>query len=232
MKCFNVSLLIFSFLICSSAVIGKDDLSYVVVGSVADEQGIPLAGVEIRNYSDEIMATTDKNGKFSMIINKNIDCCVAIFSLAGYKQITKIFQYGTKEITVVMQLGDSFWSPPLCDSSSKKSNLLGWDLKVIIPKKAEVKKFADFDNIRIHLGFKSESEYQWMELGTGIIWLAVIPYKSLLLSHDVKERVIKGDGKGYYYEYTNDKGNIRDVREHIGIDYGGIDEHGKKWREV
>ena len=238
MKYLQILFYMFCFFIYHPVVMGEGNLDNKVVGRVVNKQGDPLSGVAIRRYFNGTSSgMTDEKGMFFLTIdlkefNNPESCCAVVFSLSGYKQMTKVFKYGENEIIVTMLPGENIWSPPICDSVSAKSNRLGWDLKVLMPKKAEVKKFIDFDNVRIHLGFKSKSEYQWMELGTGIFWLAAIPYKSLSLSHDIEERVIKDGEKGYYYEYINNNDSIRGVREHIGIDYRGIDEHGKKWREV
>ena len=236
MRRFKILIYIYCFLGCYSNAPGGDNSSNEVIGRVMNEQGLPLSGVEIRHYFNGSNSnTTDENGMFSLLINTDIDtdnCCVVTFLLSGYKRKTEVFKYGTNNITITMSSSENIWSPPLCNLISNKSDYLGWDLKVLLPKKAEIKKLPDSDNIRINIGFKSklETEYQWMELGTGALWLPVVPYKNLLRSQDIKEREIKGGN--YYYEYINDTGNVRDVREFIGVDYHGIDEHGKKWRDV
>ena len=238
MKSFSILFYILCFLSFLPDVMGENNSNNEVGGKVVNEQGVPLSGVEIRRHFNGTGSDrTNDNGMFLFTIalnefNDPESCCVVVFSLSGYKQVTKAFKYGTRNIMVTMVHGESVWSPPLCDSRSKISNRIGWDLKVLLPQEAEIKTFPDFDNIRIHIGFKSkpEKEHQWMELGTGLLWLPGVPYYNLLLNHKIEERTIKG--KDHYYEYSDNMGNIRDVREHIGMDYRGIDENGKKWREV
>ena len=225
---------IFCFFVRLPVVMGEDDPDNKVVVRVVNEQGKPMLGVNIKCYFDgACRGITNENGIVILTVNKDTvpeDCCVVVLSLSGYKQISKVFKYGTKEITVTMPSNESIWSPPLCNSVSNISKYSGWDLKILVPADTEVKSFPDFDNIRIHIEFKSKQEHQWMELGTGHLWLAAVPYKSLILSHVIEEREIKG--KDYYYEYIDNNENVLNVQNHIGIDYRGIDNHGKKWREI
>jgi len=241
MKYLKMVFYLFCFLVSLPVVMGENDKNKnEIVGRVVNKQGIPLPGVEIRHhYNGTINATTDKNGMFSLTTNNdtNPDCCVAVFSLMGYKQVTKTFQHGTSDTKITLQSGQNIWSPPLCNFASKKSNHLGWDLKVPLPKKVEVKKVPGSpysEIVQIQIGFKSKSEsaHHWLELTTGRSWFYVMPYKTLLSSRIIKEREIKGEN--YHYEFFDSMGNIyiQDTLERLGMDYRGVDGNGKRWRNI
>ena len=239
MKCFKILFCVYCFIIYLPVVIGEVSFNNTVVGRVVNENGVSLAGVEVRlNFYGAPDATTDENGQFELTINEYTDpsCCTAVFSLIGYKQATIVFKYGIKEITVTMQSGESIWSPKLCDLESKKTSRLGWDLKVLLPEKAKVEKVHSSpysETVQIQIGFKSksESEYQWMKLTTGRGWFPVIPYKNLLLSHNVEEREIKI--ANYYNEFIDSNGKVyQSTIERQGMDYHGVYEQGKKWRYI
>jgi hypothetical protein len=187
---------------------------YITV-KVVNQNGIPIAGVEVKAYFDSKSGVTNEDGIYSLpILNEkyNYDCCVLKAISPGYKSRTVAFNPDMLSHKIVMQPGEiEKWAPPLCNISVQKVKRYGWDMKVTPPSNAKIENDNGSDYFRTNIRFKSKDGQEWLELGVGSYWTDGVPDKAFLIDENFHER---------------------EMTWASGSDYSGTNNNGTKWRFV
>jgi hypothetical protein len=181
-------------------------------GQVLSEEGLPISGVYVLADQPGAIAKTDNGGFYRMQITANSlqpDCCVIRFRKPGYGTLTKTIDMGIHQIDVMLAHEASKWAPAPCNASIL-NKLLGWRMKLLLPKDAIVSEIREVDYVAITIHFDHSGSYQRIEIGSGPIWSTGFPSKKILASSKTfSEKEIAVDGWS---------------------DFRGLDFLGKRWR--
>jgi hypothetical protein len=144
-----------------------------IAGRVVDEQGKPLAGVEI-SVSSTAPSRTDRDGRFSIQTPKFarpwVDFAIR-FSAPGFSPLTKDVKPGQ---TAVRRDAAAVWSPPICPFSRSTAWQLGrggevvssWSVAFRIPRETQM----------TDTGQNEHGAHKWICRGGNCMIYATSPY--------------------------------------------------------
>lgn len=150
----RLSALIFLLFINISFTLAQGQM---IGGTVENESGVSLEGVNITIKDQRVGTTTDSRGRFQLPVNE-IDSVTVVFSFVGYITMEKVV-YANKDVVIVLKE-----STELLDEvkvTGNREEQIGPSLTKLNPKSAEIlpTPFREFNKILVTLpGVVSNNE--------------------------------------------------------------------------